>query len=87
MRLAHSETTPWTPVPPVRGGTIEFKTMLEGDENTPDNYQLLLANTDVSFKSPRHRHNFDQLHFRRKARPISASSATSKKATWPTFPR
>ena len=63
MRLAHSETTPWTPVPPVRGGTIEFKTMLEGDENTPDNYQLLLANTDLSFKSPRHRHNFDQLRF------------------------
>ena len=63
MRLAHSETTPWTPVPPVRGGTIEFKTMLEGDENTPDNYQLLLANTDISFKSPRHRHNFDQLRF------------------------
>ena len=21
MRLAHSETTPWTPVPPMRGGT------------------------------------------------------------------
>lgn len=63
MRLAHSETTSWTPVPPVRGGTIEFKTMLEGQENTPDNYQLLLANTDVSFKSPRHRHNFDQLRF------------------------
>lgn len=63
MRLAHSETTPWTPVPPVRGGTIEFKTLLEGREDTPDNYQLLLANTDVSFKSPRHRHNFDQLRF------------------------
>lgn len=63
MRLAHSETTPWTAVPPVRGGTITFKTMLEGDENTPDNYQLLLANTDLSFKSPRHRHNFDQLRF------------------------
>lgn len=63
MRLAHAETTPWTPVPPVRGGTIEFKTLLEGDEDSPDNYQLLLANTDLSFKSPRHRHNFDQLRF------------------------
>lgn len=63
MRLAHSETTPWTPVPPMRGGTIEFKTMLEGREGAPDNYQLLLANTDPTFMSPRHRHNFDQLRY------------------------
>ncbi len=63
MRLAHAETTPWTIVRPVRGGTIEFKTLLEGQERTPDNYQLLLANTDVSFKSPRHRHNFDQVRY------------------------
>lgn len=63
MRIAHSETTAWTPVRPVRGGTIEFKTLLEGQEGAPDNYQLLLANTDASFKSPRHRHNFDQLRF------------------------
>ncbi len=63
MRLAHFETTPWTPVRSVRGGTIIFKTMLEGQEDRPDNYQLLMAETDVSFKSPRHRHNFDQLRF------------------------
>lgn len=63
MRLAHSQTTPWTPTPAVRGGTIKFKTLLEGQEGTPTNYQLLLADTDVSFKSPRHRHNFDQLRF------------------------
>ncbi len=63
MRLAHSETTPWTPVPPLRGGTIEFKTLLEGREGAPDNYQLLIANTDTSFQSPRHRHNFDQLRY------------------------
>jgi hypothetical protein len=63
MRIAHSKTTPWTPVAAVRGGTINFKTLLEGQEGRPDNYQLLLADTDVSFKSPRHRHNFDQLRF------------------------
>lgn len=61
MRLAHSQTTPWVPVRGVRGGSIEFKTLLEGQEGAPDNYHLILANTDVSFKSPRHRHNFDQL--------------------------
>lgn len=63
MRLAHAERIPWKPVRAVRGGTIEFKTLLEGQEGTPDNYQLLLADTDVSFKSPRHRHNFDQLRY------------------------
>lgn len=63
MRIAHAESTPWTAPPAVRGGTIEFKTLLEGSEGRPDNYQLLLARTDISFKSPRHRHNFDQLRF------------------------
>ena len=61
MRLAHSQTTPWVPVRGVRGGSIEFKTLLEGQEGAPDNFHLILANTDMSFKSPRHRHNFDQL--------------------------
>jgi hypothetical protein len=60
MRLARAETTPFTAVPPVRGGTIAFKTLLEGRDGSPDNYQLVLADTDVSFQSPRHRHNFDQ---------------------------
>ncbi len=63
MRLAHAETTPWGPVRSTRGGTIRFKTLLEGQEGTPANYQLLLADTDPSFQSPRHRHNFDQVRF------------------------
>ena len=63
MRLAHAETTPWGPVRTTRGGIIKFKTMLEGQEGTPTNYQLLLADTDPSFQSPRHRHNFDQVRF------------------------
>ena len=60
MRIARSESTPSKLSPGVRGGTIGFKTLLEGREGSPDNYQLLLADTDVSFLSPRHRHNFDQ---------------------------
>jgi len=63
MRIAHSTTTPWGPVRSTRGGVIKFKTLLEGREGRPDNYQLLLADTDPSFKSPRHRHNFDQVRF------------------------
>lgn len=63
MRLAHAKTTPWGPVRSTRGGTIKFKTLLEGQEGSPANYLLILADTDVSFQSPRHRHNFDQVRF------------------------
>jgi len=63
MRIAHAEDLPWTNPPALRGGTIRFKTLLEGIEGTPNNYQMFLADTDVSFSSPRHRHNFDQVRF------------------------
>lgn len=63
MRLAHPEATPWGPVRSTRGGVITFKTLLEGKEGSPANYQLLLVDTDPSFQSPRHRHNFDQVRF------------------------
>ena len=63
MRIAHAETTPKEPVCALRGGKIEFQTLLEGTENTIDNYHVLLADTDISFKSPRHRHNFEQIRY------------------------
>lgn len=63
MKIANAETTSFTPPPTVRGGRIDFKTLLEGHRGAANNYQLLLANTDISFKSPRHRHNFEQLRY------------------------
>ena len=63
MRIARAETTPWTEIRAVRGGNIEFKTLLEGVEGSKTNYHLLLANTDRKFNSPRHRHNFDQIRY------------------------
>ena len=61
MNVAHDETTPWGPARNVRGGRIVFKELLRGAEKTPTNFSLVLADTDVTFKSPRHRHNFDQV--------------------------
>jgi hypothetical protein len=61
MNIAHADTTDWSPPRTVRGGLIRFKCMLEGQEGSPNNFSLVIADTDVSFKSPRHRHNFDQL--------------------------
>lgn len=63
IRIARASELAFTPVPPLRGGTIVFKTLLEGTEGTPDNYHMLLADTAIDFKSPRHRHNFDQLRY------------------------
>ena len=61
MNVAHDESTPWGPARNVRGGRIVFKELLRGAEKTPVNFSLVLADTDVTFKSPRHRHNFDQI--------------------------
>jgi quercetin dioxygenase-like cupin family protein len=61
MNIAHDESTPWGPARNVRGGRIVFKELLRGEEKTPTNFSLVLADTDVTFKSPRHRHNFDQI--------------------------
>jgi len=61
MNVAHDESTPWGPARTVRGGRIVFKELLRGAEKTPTNFSLVLADTDVTFKSPRHRHNFDQI--------------------------
>jgi hypothetical protein len=45
----------------IRGGDREFKTLLVGDENSPDNYRLVLARQNGKVVSPRHKHNFDQI--------------------------
>lgn len=61
MKIAHESTTPWSPVRTVRGGVIRFKCLLEGHEGKKTNFSMVIADTDVSFQSPRHRHNFDQI--------------------------
>src|ERR1051325_2641690 len=60
MNVAHAETTPWGPARSVRGGRIVFKELVRGEEKTPTNFSLVLADNDVTSKSPRRRHNLDQ---------------------------
>lgn len=45
----------------IRGGDREFKTLLTGDENSPDNFRLVLARQTGKVVAPRHKHNFDQI--------------------------
>ena len=61
MRVGHAETTPSNPTRGVRGAGLKFKILLTGADDSVDNYRMLLADTDIGFKSPRHHHNFDQV--------------------------
>ncbi|KAH6665826.1 hypothetical protein B0J14DRAFT_643610 [Halenospora varia] len=45
-----------------RGGGIDFKILFEGDENSPNNYQMAFVQ-QKGFYSPIHKHNFDQLRY------------------------
>lgn len=59
MRVVHAEDVPMNPTRGMRSSKLRFKIMLCGAEGSPDNYRLLIADADPTFKSPRHRHNFD----------------------------
>lgn len=62
MRAVRIEDVEWTAMENShRNGGLEFKTILTGVEDTPENYWLTLAKGDGHFFSPRHRHNFDQI--------------------------
>ncbi|ETI21715.1 hypothetical protein G647_08062 [Cladophialophora carrionii CBS 160.54] len=45
-----------------RPGAPLFKFLILGEENTPDNFFLMLARQE-SFYSPRHHHNFEQFRY------------------------
>jgi len=42
---------------------MAHKRLFEGDENSPDNYMLVLAREPNSYFSPRHRHPWDQVRY------------------------
>ena len=46
-----------------RAGRMAHKVLFEGQENSPDNYLLVLANEGSDYYSPRHRHAWDQVRF------------------------
>lgn len=43
-----------------REGGIRFLSLLQGEEDTPGNFHLMLVYAN-NFEAPRHRHNFDQV--------------------------
>jgi hypothetical protein len=46
-----------------REGEIKFQRLLQGDPDRPDNFEWSLVRTGEDYVTPRHHHNFSQLHF------------------------
>lgn len=44
-----------------RAGVLNFKTLFIGQEGDPNNFRWVLSRTDGDYRSPHHRHNFDQI--------------------------
>lgn len=45
----------------IRGGAREFKTLLTGEEGSPNNFKLSFVRQSGELDIPRHKHNFDQI--------------------------
>lgn len=61
MRTAHAADVEWFTPSGHRGGGIEFKRLLAGADGAPDNYELTLVRFPGTYRTPRHRHNYDQI--------------------------
>lgn len=61
MRMIDSTTAERRSFSGHRPGEITFRRLLQGNTGRPDAYELSVVRSDVSYYTPRHRHNFDQL--------------------------
>jgi hypothetical protein len=61
MQIANANNVEWGGVSGHRYGVIEFKRLLRG--KAPQVYELSLVKTSGEYRTPRHRHNYDQVRF------------------------
>ena len=60
MKIVHEATAVRKGASAHRGGGVHFLSLLQGEENTPNNFHLTLVYAN-DYVAPRHRHNFDQV--------------------------
>jgi len=60
VQIVHEHTARHSGASAHRGGGIRFLSLLQGEEDTPGNFHLMLVYAN-NFVAPRHRHNFDQV--------------------------
>jgi hypothetical protein len=63
MQIAHRETAMRRGTSEHRPGGIGFISLLQGEPDTIDNFDLSISLTTDDFFTPRHRHNFDQIRY------------------------
>ena len=64
MRISEAATAEGGQVGSMREGTLSQKFLLQGDDDSPNNYLLNVGLTGSGgWGTPRHRHNFDQIRY------------------------
>lgn len=64
MDLVHTAEMPWGEnLAAQRSGGMAHKLLFEGEEGSPDNHMLVLADEKSDYYSPRHRHPWDQVRY------------------------
>ena len=64
--ILHCAEMPWGESLVAQRGATEgmaHKRLFEGDENSPDNYMLVMSQEPKTYFSPRRRHPWDQIRF------------------------
>lgn len=64
MRISEASTSDGGSVGSMREGKLDQKFLLQGDDDSPNNYLLNVGLTGAGgWGTPRHRHNFDQIRY------------------------
>ncbi len=63
MDIVTAADVGWESVSGHRDGAISFKRLLRGIDGTPNNFELALTRFDDHYRTPRHRHNYDQVRW------------------------
>lgn len=64
MDIVHADRMQWGGrLTAHRAGHMSHKVLFQGEQGTPENYLLVLANEKSDYYSPRHRHAWDQVRY------------------------
>ena len=88
MRISEASTAAGGQVGSMRDGKLDQKFLLEGDDDSPNNYLLNVGLTGAGgWGTPRHRHNFDQIRYVLKGEYPYHRTRRWEKDQLPTSPR
>lgn len=86
MRIVTTDDVAARQVSSHRGSGILFRRLLQGRPDAPDNFELSVIQVDPTYRTPRHHHNFDQLHFVLEGEYTLTPERTMPKGTVTYFP-